>query len=216
MKAAFVIGALLMSSVFVFAQDTAARQKLKLPQPAPLVVTKPFADNGTLVMNINVGEVRVVRSDVDKTIRLSIDSKIFYDDATVKSWVRRFDVAGSRASIDLRLPGHGNQHHGGPEITMSVPAQTDVKLDLGVGELTVKGVEGNKDLHVGIGEMNVGVADATKYHEIQTSSKLGEADDNTSSQHSNGFFPKTHRTSAQGMYKIHATVGIGQVNINQD
>jgi hypothetical protein len=216
MKTALAISALIMSSGFVMAQESSARQKLDLPKPAPLVMTKPFTVSGTLVMNVNVGEVRVVRSDQEKTICLTIDPKIFYDDAIVKSWVRRFDVAGARASIDLKLPSHGDSHHSGPEITVSVPAQTDLKLELGVGELTVKGIEGNKELHVGIGQLTIGVADGSRYHEIQTSSKLGEADDSTSRQHSGGFFPRTHHTSAHGLYKIHATVGIGQVNVQDE
>jgi hypothetical protein len=216
MKTIFVVCTLWMSGGLLSAQDTTTRQKLDLPKPAPLVIAKSLPDKGTLVMQVNVGEVRVVRSDEEKTICLTIDPKIFYDDTTVKSWVRRFDVTGERAAIDLKLPSHGDSHHSGPEITISVPAQTDLKLELGVGELTVKGIEGNKELHVGIGQLTVGVADGSKYHEIQTSSKLGEADDNTSRQHSGGFFPKTHHTSAQGLYKIHATVGIGQVNVTQD
>jgi hypothetical protein len=219
MKAGFAVCALWISSGLLFAQDAASRQKLDLPKAPQLVMAKTLPDKGTLVMQVNVGGVNIVRSDKEKTIRLTIDPKAFYDDATVKSWVRRFDVAGDRAWIDLKLPDHGNNgnhHHSSPEITIAVPAQTDLKLELGVGQLTVKGVEGNKELHVGIGELDVGVSDSSQYHEIQTSSKLGEADDDTSNQHSGGFFPKTHRTSVQGPYKLHATVGIGQVNVVRD
>ncbi len=216
MKAGFAVCALWISSGLLFAQDATSRQKLDLPKAPTLVMVKTLPDKGTLVMQVNVGGVNIVRSDMEKTIRLTIDPKAFYDDATVKSWVRRFDVAGDRAWIDLKLPDHGNNgnhHHSSPEITIAVPAQTDLKLELGVGQLTVKGVEGNKELHVGIGELDVGLSDASQYHEIQTSSKLGEADDDTSNQHSGGFFPKTHHTSVQGPYKLHATVGIGQVNV---
>ncbi|MCL6462896.1 MAG: hypothetical protein K6T49_00080 [Acidobacterium ailaaui] len=207
---------LCLSSALLPAQDNTARQKLDLPKPAPSVLTKTLPDKGTLVMEVNVGELRIVRSKEDKTIQLTIDPKVFYDEATVRSWVRRFDVAGGRAFIDLKLPSHGDGHHSGPEITVAVPAQTDLKVEVGVGELTVKEVEGNKDLHVGIGELTVGAGDGSSYHEIQTSSKLGEAEDNTSHQHSEGFFPKTHRTSVQGLYRLQATVGIGQVNVVQD
>ncbi|HZU08696.1 MAG TPA: hypothetical protein VFA02_02245 [Pseudacidobacterium sp.] len=240
MKAGFAVCALWISGGLLFAQDATSRQKLDLPKAPTLVMVKTLPDKGTLVMQVNVGGVNIVRSDMEKTIRLTIDPKAFYDDATqitqtrfihrvptidpkafyddatVKSWVRRFDVAGDRAWIDLKLPDHGNNgnhHHSSPEITIAVPAQTDLKLELGVGQLTVKGVEGNKELHVGIGELDVGLSDASQYHEIQTSSKLGEADDDTSNQHSGGFFPKTHHTSVQGPYKLHATVGIGQVNV---
>ena len=197
------------------AQSPAARKKLDMPKPAQLVISKSLPANGTLVMNVNVGEVRVIRSDEEKTISLTIDPRAFYNDATVQSWVRRFDVAGDRAAIDLRLPKH-NDSHSSPSVTVYLPSQTDLKLDLGVGDLTVKGIEGNKELHVGIGDLVVGVTDSAKYNEISTGTKIGDADDNVSHKRADGFFPQTKHSSLQGVYKLHATVGIGDVNIVQD
>src|ERR1700729_1588817 len=103
MKAATTWMAILLTGAgLLHAQDT-SRQKLELPTPTALVISKSLPANGTLVMEMNVGEVRVIRSDEQKTIRLTIEPRAFYDDATVHSWVRRFDVAGDRASIDLKL-----------------------------------------------------------------------------------------------------------------
>jgi len=197
------------------AQDVAPRQKLELPKPPPLVLSKSLPAYGTLVLEMNVGEARIVRSNDQKTIRLTIEPRGFYDDETVQSWVRRFDVAGDRASIELKLPKN-NDNHSGARVTISLPAQTDLKLELVVGDLSVKGIEGNKDLHVGIGQLTVGVVDGAKYSEISTGTKIGDAEDGIFHQHSGGFFPKTQHTSLQGVYKLHATVGIGQVNVVQD
>jgi hypothetical protein len=213
---ALAVCVLIFGSGVLFAQDTSSHKKLDLPRPAPLVISKSLPNKGTLVMEANVGEVKIVRSDEEKTIRLTIEPGAFLTNETVKSWVRRFDVAWDRASIDLKLPNHEENKHSTPSVTVSIPAQTDLKLELGVGELAVKGIEGNKDLHVGVGQLTVGVADGAKYDDIQTGSKIGEADDDISSQHSGGFFPRTHHTSTQGLYKLHATVGIGQVNVVQD
>lgn len=216
MKAVAVVLAIgLMGTAPLHAQDATARQKLELPKPNSLVISKSLPAKGTLVMEVNVGEVRVVRSDEEKTIRLAIDPCAFYDDATVRSWVRRFDVAGDRASIDLKLPKH-NDNHSSPSVTVYLPSQTDLKLELGIGDLTVKGIEGNKELHVGIGDLTVGVLDGAKYNEIRTGTKIGDADDAVSHERSDGFFPKTQHVSSQGIYKLHATVGIGDVNVVQD
>jgi hypothetical protein len=216
MKAAAIVLAMsFMGTVSLHAQDATARQKLDLPKPNLFVISKSLPAKGTLVMEVNVGEVRVVRSDEEKTIRLAIDPCAFYDDATVRSWVRRFDVAGDRASIDLKLPKH-NDNHSSPSVTVYLPSQTDLKLELGIGDLTVKGIEGNKELHVGIGDLTVGVLDGAKYNEIRTGTKIGDADDAVSHERSDGFFPKTQHVSSQGIYKLHATVGIGDVNVVQD
>jgi|SRR5271154_3938492 len=215
MKAVITCMSILLTGAAALQAQDATRQKLELPTPKPLVINKSLPANGTLVMEMNVGEVRVVRSDEQQTIRLTVEPRGSYDDATVQSWVRRFDVAGDRASIDLKLPKN-NDNHSGAKVTISVPAQTDLKLELGVGDLTVKGIEGNKEIHVGIGDLTVGVTDSAKYNEISTGTKIGDAGDAVSHERSDGFFPKTKHTSLQGIYKLHATVGIGDVNVVQD
>ena len=212
---AFSMAIILAGAAALHGQVTAPRQKLELPKPASLVITKSLPPNGTLVLTMNVGELRVVRSDEGKTVRLTIDPHGFYDDGTVQSWVRRFDVAGDRASIDLKLPRHQGDHQGAT-VTISLPVQTDLKLDLGIGDLSVKGIEGNKELHVGIGDLVVGVTDGAKYNEISTGTKIGDAADAVTHQRSDGFFPKTNHSSLQGLYKLHATVGIGDVNVVQE
>ena len=73
MKAAAIVLAMgLMGTVPLHAQDAAARQQLDLPKPKLFVISKSLPAKGTLVMEVNVGEVRVVRSDEEKTIRLAI------------------------------------------------------------------------------------------------------------------------------------------------
>jgi hypothetical protein len=207
--------AIVLAGVGVTCAQEASRHKLELPKPKPLVMTRSLPANGTLVVEMNVGELRVVRNDEQKMVRLSIEPEAFYDDDTVQSWVRRFDVAGDRASIELKLPKHQNNHEGA-RVTISLPSQTDLKLELGVGELSVKGIEGNKDLHVGIGQLTVGVTDRAKYNEIRTATKIGDAEDAVFHQQSGGFFPKTQHSSLQGIYKLNATVGIGQVTVVQE
>lgn len=210
-----VSAALCTCSCVLHGQAAPARQKLALPSPEALVIDKSMPANGTLVMEVNVGGVKIVRSEQEKTIRLEIDPHAFYDDSAVKSWVRRFEVAGDRASIELKLPKH-NESHTSPEVIVYLPAHTDLKMELGVGDLDVNGIEGNKDLHVGIGDLNVGIADGAQYNSIQTGTKIGDANDNVFRQHSSGFFPKTSHASTQGRFKLTATVGIGDVNVVQD
>ena len=213
MKLPYIVPiAILAGTCALHAQE---RKKIDLSAPAPLSMSKSLPANGTLVMEVNIGDVHVVRSESAKTIRLEIDSQGFYDDETAKSWVRRFDVSGDRASIELKFPKH-NDHHSGPTAVVYLPAQTDLKLDLGIGDLNIKDIEGNKDLHVGIGDLTVSVNDGSQYNSIHTGTKIGDANDNVFREHSSGFFPKTNHTSTQGKFKLVATVGIGDVNVSQD
>jgi hypothetical protein len=177
-------------------------------------VSKSLPTHGSLSMEVNVGEVRIERSDETRTIRLSIDPRGGnYDEAAMQSWIRRFDVAGDHAAIVLYLPNLHRDSGSSPCMTISLPTYTDLKFEMGAGQLTVKGIEGNKDLHVDVGQLTVGVEDRAEYHEIHTSSKLGQAEDEVWQQRAGGFFPSTNRTSSSGPYTLNATVDIGQVNV---
>jgi hypothetical protein len=126
-------------------------------------------------------------------------------------------VSGDRAAIAVRLPK--DLHHSNtssPRVTVYLPSYTDIRLTLGAGQATVKGIEGNKDLHVDVGQLTVGVTDSAEYSEIRTSSKLGEAKDELSRKFAGGFFPATEHSSAQGLYKLDASVDIGQVSVVHD
>lgn len=212
MKIAVLLIAIAFAGASLGLAQDSSRQKLDLPKPAPLEISKSLPDNGTLVMEMNVGELHVVRGDAEKAIRLTIEPQVFDDDATVRTWVRRFDVAGDRASINLKLPKNQGNHQG-VTVTVTLPSQTDLKVSLGIGDMSVKGIEGNKELHVEIGDLIVGVADQAKYNEISTGTKIGDAQDDVSQKRADGFFPSTKHTSMQGLYKLHATVGIGDVNV---
>lgn len=181
-------------------------------------VSKSLPTHGALTMEVNFGEVRIVRSDEARTISITIDPHGEpYDDTDMQSWIQRFDVSGERAAIDLKLPHQFRRgNSSSPKVTVSLPAYTDLKLEMGVGQLTVKGIEGNKDLHVDIGQVTVGVADGTEYNEIHTGSKIGQANNDISHERSGGFFPSTKHVSAKGLYRLDATVDIGQVDVVQE
>lgn len=184
-----------------------------------LAISKSFPTHGTLMMEVNFGEVRIERSDETKTIRLTIDPRGgAYDAAEMQSWIQRFDVSGDHAALAVKLPQsfHGKDGSSSPRITVFLPTYTDIKFEMGAGQLTVKGIEGNKDLHIDIGQMTVGVTDSATYNEIRASAKLGQANDNLFGERSGGFFPRTAHDSAQGLYKLRATVDIGQVDIVRD
>jgi hypothetical protein len=183
----------------------------------PLVLSKSLPTHGTLMMEMNFGEIRIVRCDEARTIRLSIDShNQAYDAQAMQSWVRRFEVTGDRAAIAMKLPQDFRNNKTSPRVTVYLPAYTDLKLQLGAGQITVKGIEGNKDLHVNVGQLTVNIADGAEYSEIRTSSKLGETNDEVSHKRSDGFFPSTDHVSSQGLYKLYARVDIGEVKVERD
>ena len=213
----FLVFVLAMATLSACAQpggtEDAARQKLDLLKPAPLVLTKDLGSGGALVLDMNVGEVRVLRNQEAHRIELKIQPERFEDEARVSGWVRRFEVSGEHAAIDLNLPKGGNHH--GAEVTISIPVETSLKLDLGIGELIVEDIRGDKDLHVGIGELTVAVENPAEYGPVEASVKIGDVEASGFGLTESGGFFRTVKMETRRSYRLRAHVGIGDLILKQ-
>jgi hypothetical protein len=184
------------------------RKKLPFDRPAPWIIAKPMEQHGILVITMNLGELRIVHGE-GKEIRLEIDPDRFA--ATPADWVKEFDLAANRARIDLKLPK--GDHNGGPVI-LYVPRQISVKAALGIGEMQVGVLEGDKDLEVGIGQLTVHIGDPKEYGFISASSSLGDVSDSVYEIHQKGLLGKQEEESQRGgIYKLRARVRIGEVDL---
>ena len=214
----FLIFVLAMATLSACAQSggtgDAARQKLDLPKPVPLVLTKDLGSGGTLVLDMNVGEVHVARNREAHRIELKIQPERFDDEAQVAGWVRRFEVSGEHAAIDLDLPKNGDHHHSA-EVTISLPAETSLKLDLGIGEMIVDGIRGDKDLHVGIGQLTIAVENPAEYGPVEASVKIGDVEAGGFGLVESGGFFRTVKMETRRSYRLRAHVGIGDLALKQ-
>ena len=57
---------------------------------------------------------------------------------------------------------------------MDVPAVADIQLDLSAGELSFKGVEGNKSVSMWAGEVTMEVGDPQLYRRVDVTVRAGE------------------------------------------
>jgi hypothetical protein len=199
--------------------DNQGRRKLEFDRPKPLVLEHDMGAHGMLVLDVNVGDVRVARNPEAGKVEIQIQPQHFDSDEEVRGWVRQFDVAGDRATIRVHLPKHhrdNGQTSTDAEVVIYVPAETDVKADLGVGDLRITHVRGNKTLHVGIGDLTVGVEDASEYGSVESAVKIGDVHDDVDHVERSGFFGSETRHSGSGTLHLRASVGIGDVKIEQE
>lgn len=186
-------------------------------QQTRYVQNHPLVSGGTVVLTMNVGDVKIVPSGSDG-IRLEIDSTRDVDQQTVASWVRRFDVAANRATIEIDIPKRVHDcDNCSTDVTLYVPERSDLKADLEVGDLTIRGVHGNKDVHTGVGDLRVAVAEPGEYGHVETHTRIGDVHDflNQGSGQS-GFLGKTEDFNLNGPYHLRASTGVGDVDISQE
>ena len=193
-------------------QDANQRKILEFDKPKPLTMTRDLADGGTLVLDVNVGDVRVARNPGGNAIRLEVQPQHFDSEKDMRGWVREFEVAGNRATVRMHMP---KQHNNGVQVVIYVPVSTSLKVDLGVGDLRISHIRGDKTLHVGIGDLVVGIEDAGEYGHLENAVKLGDVHDQVYHVERDGFFGQ-EKHLGNGMYHLRANVGIGDLTIEPE
>jgi hypothetical protein len=177
---------------------------------APVVREASFAAGGLVIVDANIGDVRVEPADTDGKLRLVITSHRQDDADAAPSWVREFAVNGSQAKIRLHTPKRGTH---GFEVTIYVPRRSDLRLSLGVGDLRVEGVSGNTDAEVGVGDLKVTVPDPHAFRAVAMSVHIGDVDAKAFGLEPSGFLGKSVEHEFKGgSYRLKLHTGIGDVS----
>lgn len=185
--------------------------------PDHLVMEKPLPAGGTVVLTLNVGDLKILPVEGQSRVRLEIDTHSGVDRHTIASWVTRFDVAGDRATLDIRTPkNRHNCDNCDTDIALYVPAQSALEVNAGVGDVTIRGVEGDKDIHVDVGDLKIALSDPGDYGHVETRTRIGDINDFLNKGGESGFLGKSEDFSLQGRFHLKATVGVGDLDVRQD
>jgi hypothetical protein len=177
---------------------------------APVVREAPFAAGGVVILDANVGDVRVMPTNHEGKLRLVITSRKANDATAAPHWIREFAVNGSQAKIVLQMPKHGEHNF---DVTIYVPKQSDLRLNLEVGDLTITGISGNTDAEVGVGDLKMTVPDPHAYRAVAMSVHIGDVHAGAFGLEPSGFLGKSvKREFNAGSYRLKLHTGIGDVS----
>jgi hypothetical protein len=196
-----------------FATAAHARASTVGPQStAPWSQTRAFAPGQQVHLEINVGDLRILASPDEHQLRLVIQPKRAISSEELKSWVPQFDVKGSQANIRLHMPKHGNQSG---TVTLYVPTSTALNIDLDVGDMTIEGISGDKNLSVDVGDLKVGGLVPSEYGIVKNSTGIGDVEDRAFSAKQSGWLGKSEKVVGSGKYHIRCHVGIGDIRMQK-
>lgn len=170
----------------------------------------PFPSGGNLRMHIRSSGVRITGGDEGKiAIRFSAPHAESLSNVRVK-----LKQIGNRGDLEIS---------GGPsndfQINITIPRQSNLYVRMFAGELDVAQVDGDKDLQIHAGEMNVRLPDASEYGPVYASVTTGDLDASAFGISKSGLFRSFHTNTAlhkdsAGKYSLHAHVGAGELDIN--
>jgi hypothetical protein len=205
-------------SVFLLSGLLHARQGPTLQHRADaadkVVIAKEFASGGAVDFKVSSGDIRIVRNQVPGQIRLEIQlqTKGFDTSLAVQKWVRTFVVEGDHASISLQLPSSKTVGLA----TLYLPEITSMTVDLHAGKLVVRGVKGNKNLHVGNGALTLREADSATYASVKAEVGLGQLVDGVFHGKESGMLGREMEVQGKGKYQLYMHLGAGDLQITQE
>lgn len=173
---------------------------------------------GTLVLEIPVAEITVdgvAGNQVRLELEISCESSSCREKAEKLELVHRGGVDRQIFEID-GYPSMGSSPD--LELRIRMPRDRHLELELGVGELSIEGLEGDLDLEVGVGDVElVLVEKALRSVEVEVG--VGDADldlPGSKEAESSGFLFLGNSLSwddGPGTARVQLEVGVGDANV---
>lgn len=196
------------------------------PVHATVLETEPRTFPITAQQNVHlefpVGELRVVPSDES---RVRFDLRVRCKDRSDE----RCEELANRLVLDSEMEGNTLRltlqkfpkwNHRGMTVlgVLRVPRALAVRIEMGVGELEIEGLEGDLDVNLGVGEASIRTAKLRAGH-VSVETGIGEASirGGGSDTRSRGFIGSVASwSSGRGRSSVRLHVGVGEGTVRLD
>jgi len=162
-----------------------------------------FVSGGTIRLHLEAGGYTIAPGDSENivvTCRANSEEQLKH----VKVEIKR-----TGASADLHVSG---TPHNNFQATIEVPRRSDLWVRLSAGELVVENVEGDKNLQVVAGRIQVDVPHAELYGHRDASVTTGSIEASAFDVDKGGLF-RSFEQHGPGKYRLHAHVMAGEIDL---
>ena len=165
-------------------------------------VEKAFAKGGRIRLDLSAGDY-TIRGQMIDAIRVRWETRDARDMRSVRT-----DVIISGAVATVRTDGPRNHFR----VAIDVPQRVDLDVELSAGDLTVKGVEGNKTLSMWAGDVTIDVGDPGQYRRVDATVRAGEISASPFGRSTGGLFRSLH-WKGPGSYILDAKLTAGDLKL---
>ncbi len=188
-----LLALLILSAAVTSAQDA------KLDEVGKSPVQAKFVNGGHIRMDFCSSGIEIAGSD-EPAIRVSYYPE--REDVRV-----RLQISGDRADLRVTRCPHNNF-----KVRVEIPKSTALYARMMAGQIDVDDVDGDKDIEVSFGQLNVDVGKTEQYARVDASVNSGQIDAAAFGVNKGGLF-RSFDQHGPGKYKLHAHVGAGQVDL---
>jgi hypothetical protein len=163
---------------------------------------RPFAPGGAIHMSLSAGDYHISGS---KEPRLRVLWRVRNAEDLPRVRVKA-DVKGSEAT--LATDGVRN----GFEVEIQVPTRSGLHVRLTAGDLTVDGIEGNKDIESHAGDLTIDVGRSEDYSHVDAALWAGDLEAPPFNVSKGGLF-RSFDWKGGGAYTLHAHLKAGDLRL---
>ena len=160
--------------------------------------------NWPLTIDLNSGDYQIITSPSDSI------AVVYQESDAQASRKVQVQIGSGHGQNYLKIAGSKSHFHA----IIEVPHKTDLQIRMGSGELHVGDVEGNKNIEVRAGTLELNALRPQDYAEADFSVRIGDVNAPIF-QNASGHLWRSLKTSGPGKYHLHAHVGIGDLMLNE-
>ena len=168
---------------------------------------RDFVSGGYVHVRMTVGDLHIKRGDTTK-IRLDYTIKSRREQNAKESSVN-IDVQGNNATIEFHSQSGGSTNI---DVELEVPENTNLDVHSKVGDVTIDGIVGDKDIDLSVGDVRV-ATQQDAYRLVNANTGIGDVHSDGYGE-THGWLGKTLKYHGEGKYELRAHVGVGDIHLN--
>jgi hypothetical protein len=193
MKFAITSLLLLISSAALYAQ----------PNSYQTGVQQKFAPGGTIRLHLEAGGYTISPTDSDNII------VTYHANSASRLGRVKVEIKPAATTADVDVSNTPNNHF---NATIEVPRHSNLWVRLSAGQLDVEDVDGDKDIEMWAGQLNIEILHPEVYGHRDASVTAGSLEASAFNVSKGGLFRSFH-DNGPGKYRLHAHVTTGEIDL---
>jgi hypothetical protein len=189
---------IVLCSLLTLLSSLHAQQK-----PYESVVQKNFVSGGSIRLHLEAGGYTIKPSDADRIV-VTYDANSNGDLGKVK-----VEIKSTALSADVYVR---NTPHNNFRASIEVPRRSNLWARLSAGELEIEDVEGDKNIEMWAGQLDIAVPHPEAYGHRDASVLAGSLEASAFNVSKGGLF-RSFREEGPGKYRLHAHVTTGEIDV---
>jgi hypothetical protein len=165
-------------------------------------VQEKFSSDGFVRFHLSPGGYTIRPGD-SGTIRITCEAT----PEQLKQINVKIRAGATSADVFISNTPHNNFH-----ATIEVPARTGLRVRMFAGEVVIDGVEGDKDIEVDAGRIEIRIPHPEQYGRRDASVHAGSIEASAFNVSKGGLF-RSFEQKGPGKYRLHAHVATGEIQL---